>query len=174
MSFKQLSVLLRQRVSSPRLVWVFWELRRIKALPDVQRTLMDRLFLAGMPKRFERQCAAKNSYIYCFASIGDGTQFWHQFDSIHIAMNAVIGKRCQILHNVTIGQNITSDQACPIIGNDVFIGPGASIIGRCNIGDGCKIGAGVVLVNVDLPPGTTVINKSAYDLTNKRFVYPQD
>ena len=46
------------------------------------------------------------------------------------------------------------------IGNDVWIGAGAKILGNVNIGDGCVIGAGAV-VTKDLPPYAIAIGVPA-------------
>ena len=72
------------------------------------------------------------------------------------------------MQHVTIGEHQRTKEA-PVIGNDVFIGPNACIIGKCIIGDGAKIGPGVVLVNVDIPVGATIVNNAAYDQTNQRW-----
>lgn len=108
------------------------------------------------------------------ASIGDDIDFLHGPFGVFIANGAVIGDRATIGHKVTIGLSADwrqRDHEAPIIGNDVLIGAGTSIIGRCRIGDGAQIGAGVVLANVDVPAGATIVNMSAYDLTNHRWAH---
>lgn len=65
-----------------------------------------------------------------------------------------IGKRCTIVGGVTIGRR--GDGASPVIGDDVYIGAGARIIGAITIGNGAKIGANAV-VTKDVPPGATAI-----------------
>jgi len=105
--------------------------------------------------------------------LGEGASFPHGFNGVHITGIAVIGKRCTILQQVTIGLNVPRRaEDAPVIGDDVFIGAGAKIIGKCYIGDGARIGAGVVLVNAQIPQGVTIVNKSAYNLTDGRNVYP--
>lgn len=44
----------------------------------------------------------------------------------------------------------------PTIGNQVFIGAGAKIIGKIKIGNNVKIGAGCIIVT-DIPDNTTVV-----------------
>jgi serine O-acetyltransferase len=44
----------------------------------------------------------------------------------------------------------------PTIGNGVYIGAGAKIIGKLVIGDGARIGANAVVVN-DVPPNCTAV-----------------
>lgn len=59
-----------------------------------------------------------------------------------------MGKFCDIHVGVNIGQNINPDDV-PIIGDNVWIGPGAKIFGKIIIADGVAIGANSV-VNHDI------------------------
>lgn len=81
--------------------------------------------------------------------IGEGTCIAH---SVGIVMHhtAIIGKNCQILHNVTIG-NIGV-----VIGDNVLLGCGCVIQGPCIIGNNVKIGSNT-FVNFDVPDNTTVV-----------------
>ena len=74
---------------------------------------------------------------------------------IVIAGNAIIGQNCTIYHNVTIGVTSKKDEA-PIIGNSVFIGAGAKILGNVHVGNNAKIGANAV-VTKDVQEGATVV-----------------
>lgn len=68
-----------------------------------------------------------------------------------------IGKNCTILHNVTIG---AGRGGAPTIGDNVYIGAGALIIGGVTVGDNVKIGAGAIVVQ-DIPPNCTVVCEKA-------------
>ena len=48
----------------------------------------------------------------------------------------------------------------PTIGNRVYIGAGAKIIGKLTVGDGARIGANAV-VTEDVPPGCTAVGVPA-------------
>jgi serine O-acetyltransferase len=90
--------------------------------------------------------------------IGRGAEFGPGFVLIHsdgVVINGSVkgGKNIHIEHQVTIG---AERRASPVIGNDVFIGAGAKIIGSVKIGDGARIGANAVVVH-DVPPHTTVV-----------------
>lgn len=75
-------------------------------------------------------------------------------NGVVIHQDAVIGKGCMIMQQVTIGQ--LADGAVPTIGNGVYIGAGAKILGGVSIGDNARIGANaVVLINV--LPGKTAV-----------------
>ena len=56
-------------------------------------------------------------------------------------------------HQVTIG---AERRESPVLGNDVFIGAGAKIIGSVTIGDGARIGANAVVVR-DVPAHATAV-----------------
>ena len=76
-----------------------------------------------------------------------------KFHIVHPGMvvvhpGVVFGDRCGVMHNVTIGQNMNSD--VPTIGNDVFIGTGAVILGEINIADGARIASNSLVV-CDVP-----------------------
>ncbi len=79
-------------------------------------------------------------------------------NGITIHEDVSIGTGCMIMQQVTIGQ--LSDGAVPIIGNGVYIGAGAKVLGGITVGDNAKIGANaVVLINV--PAGKTAVGVPA-------------
>ena len=63
---------------------------------------------------------------------------------IVINPNAKIGEWCDIHQGVNIGQNIEPGSV-PVIGDNVWIGPGVKIFGKIEIGDNTMIGAGSVV-----------------------------
>lgn len=67
---------------------------------------------------------------------------------------ANIGKNCTIIASVTIGMR--NEWAFPVIGENVFIGAGARVLGGIHVGDGAVIGANAVVIH-DVPPGATVV-----------------
>lgn len=77
----------------------------------------------------------------------------HGLYGIIISHNAVIGKEATIYHQVTIGQG---NGGAPTIGDNVYIGAGAKIIGNIKIGNNVKIGANCV-VFMDVPDNCTVV-----------------
>lgn len=87
--------------------------------------------------------------------IGEGLYVGHPF-MITINPKTIIGKNCNIHKGVTIGQeNRGSRQGTPTIGNDVWIGINASIVGNINIGDNVLI-APNTYVNKDIPSNSIV------------------
>lgn len=89
------------------------------------------------------------------ASIGPGLRIAHS-DCVHIGPHAVIGKNCDIAHNVTIGAAGFGKTGDPMLGDNVFVGTGATLIGKIRIGDHARIAANT-LVTRDVPDGATVM-----------------
>jgi serine O-acetyltransferase len=87
--------------------------------------------------------------------IGPGFYIGH-FGQIFVHAESVIGRDCNISQGVTIGQaNRGPRKGHPVIGDSVYIGPGAKIIGNVNIGNNVAIGANCV-VTKDAPDNAVV------------------
>jgi serine O-acetyltransferase len=79
------------------------------------------------------------------AQIGSGLYIGH-FGGITISGEAVIGKLANISQNVTIGvSGQGKKRGVPIIGDNVYIAPGARLFGKISIGNNVKIGANAVI-----------------------------
>lgn len=87
--------------------------------------------------------------------IGSNLILPHGLNGVIINGNATIGNNVTIMHQVTVGIKDTSGQA-PTIGDDVFIGAGAKVLGPITIGNGAIIGANAVVLH-DVPIGATVV-----------------
>jgi serine O-acetyltransferase len=79
------------------------------------------------------------------ARIGGGLYIGH-FGGIILNGQTVIGRNCTLSQGVTIGDNGGS----PVVGDDVYIGPGAKVFGPIRVGNNVKIGANAV-IHADLP-----------------------
>lgn len=89
------------------------------------------------------------------ASIGDGLYIGH-IGGIHINFQAVIGRNCDIAHRVTIGASAMGRQGAPTIGDNVYIGTGATLVGKIRIGNAAKIAANTLVIT-NVPEGATVM-----------------
>ena len=87
--------------------------------------------------------------------IGGGIYIGHAYN-ITINPKAQIGRNCNIHKGVVIGQtNRGKHKGVPIIGNEVWIGINAAIVGGITIGDDVLI-APNSYVNVDIPSHSVV------------------
>lgn len=89
--------------------------------------------------------------------IGGGVRMPH-LNGIFIHENASLGEYCTIFQQVTIGANEhkSNPKKAPQIGNHVYIGAGAKILGDIVIGDNVRIGANSV-VTKNVPDNMTVV-----------------
>ena len=78
-----------------------------------------------------------------------------------IGETAIIGDGCTIFHGVTLGgRGNKTVKRHPTLGNNVFVGAGAKILGNIEIGNNVKIGANAVVLT-NIPDGTTVVGMPA-------------
>ena len=92
--------------------------------------------------------------------IGEGFYIGHT-GRVIINSNAVIGKNVNVATGVTIGQeNRGKRQGCPTIGDNVWIGTNAVLVGKITIGTDVLI-APLSYVNFDVPDHSIVIGNPA-------------
>ena len=90
------------------------------------------------------------------AIIGKGLFIDHG-TGVVIGETAIIGDNVTMFHGVTLGgTGKQKGKRHPTIGNNVFIGCGAKILGNITIGDYSKIGANAVILK-DVPANSTVV-----------------
>lgn len=92
--------------------------------------------------------------------------------TIVVSGDAKIGKNCRIHVCTNIGRAPSKEGAgAPVIGDNVYIGPGAKLFGKIYIGDNTAIGANAV-VNRSFPegncsiggvPATIISQKGSFD-----------
>lgn len=79
-------------------------------------------------------------------------------NGVVIHEDAVIGDDCMIMQQVTIG--MIGDGEVPVLGHNIYVGAGAKIIGKVNVGEGARIGANAVVTR-DVPRGCTAVGVPA-------------
>jgi serine O-acetyltransferase len=94
--------------------------------------------------------------------IGRGADFGPEFVLIHslgVVINSSVrgGRGVKLEHQVTIG---AESQEAPVLGNDVFVGAGAKILGKVEVGSRTRIGANAVVIR-DVPDGATAVGVPA-------------
>jgi serine O-acetyltransferase len=119
--------------------------------------LCQRLHLAPLAMIFNKVNA-----IFGGCIIGRGAQFGPGFVLIHscgVVINTEVrgGREVKLEHQVTIG---AERNVSPVLGDDIFVGAGAKIVGGIKIGSRVKIGANAVVLR-DLPDGATAVGVPA-------------
>jgi len=100
----------------------------------------------------------KLNAVCCNCIIGRGAEFGPGFVLIHstgVVINGQVrgGSHVYLEHQVTIG---AERGMSPRLGDNVFVGAGAKIVGPVTIGRNCRIGANAVVVH-DIPSGSTAV-----------------
>jgi len=84
------------------------------------------------------------------AEIGPGLVLYHP-TGVVIGPRCRVGARATIMQGVTIGSDavVVGDERAgsPVIGDDVFIGPGAAVFGAVELGDRVQVGANSVVTS---------------------------
>jgi serine O-acetyltransferase len=90
-----------------------------------------------------------------YTVIGPGL-FINRFGGIYINGDVIIGTNANLTHGTMLGQANRGPRAgSPVLGNRVFIGAGAKIVGRIHLGDDCAVGTNAVVTR-DVPTGSVV------------------
>lgn len=135
--------------------WGGYELSFLKILRKCQTTdsKLLRFYYRYKLKRYRLKYGLE---IPWQTKIGKGLYLGHAFN-ITINPNVVIGDYCNIHKGVLIGQqNRGKKKGSPIIGNKVWIGINAAIVGKITIGDDVLI-APNSYVNCDVPSHSIVL-----------------
>lgn len=106
--------------------------------------------------------------------IGGGLYIAHPIGTV-ISVEKM-GSNCTIIASVTIGMR--NEWAFPTIGDGVFIGAGARVLGGIHVGDNAVIGANAVVIK-DVPDGATVVGIPARVVRNadeklERFIQEEE
>lgn len=116
----------------------------------------NRLIASVLKIIYHRKCVRYSCEIPSRINIGQGFCLPHPIGVV-INSQVSIGSDVTVLANVVIGK---TEKGKPVIGNNVYIGTNAVIIGPVMIGDNAVIGAGAVVTH-DVPAGATVVGNPA-------------
>jgi serine O-acetyltransferase len=98
--------------------------------------------------------------------VGSGLYMNHP-TGIVVHSEAVIGRDCNLSQGVTLGEsNRGRNKGFPTIGDGVYIGPGAKIVGAVHVGDDSAIGANCVVTG-DVPPHSVVVGVPGRVISNE-------
>lgn len=110
----------------------------------------------------------------CGCVIGRGAEFGHGFVLVHangIVINGAVrgGANVILEHQVTLG---AEKRLFPTLGDDVFVGAGAKILGGVHIGDCARIGANAVVL-IDVPAYGTAVGIPAKVVKIRTLLGPE-
>lgn len=124
-------------------------------------------FISFFAKIMRRHYMIKFGY-----EISEKTKIGKMFAMVHMG-GVVINDKCIIGDNVTLYNGVTlgggwkdGEVYAPIIGNNCWIGPKSTIVGKCKIGNNVFIAANA-FVNFDVPDNALVIGNPGIVKENK-------
>ena len=92
------------------------------------------------------------------ATAGPGIRMPHGGRGVVLHPSVRMGSGVTLYHQVTIG--VRDDGPAATVGDDVYIGAGAKVLGTVALGSGSRIGANAVVVG-DVPAGATAVGVPA-------------
>lgn len=124
---------------APDPIWTFQiMLRRLEYAKNCRKSLLDELRYQRLRIAF-RALSLKLGFSIGPNVFGPGLSIQH-YGTIVIHSNARIGANCRIHACTNIGASGGSDKA-PVLGNNVYVGPGAKIYGDITIANNIAIAA---------------------------------
>jgi serine O-acetyltransferase len=97
------------------------------------------------------------------AEIGPGLRISHGVGLV-VGGYARIGAGALLLHGATVGSPEQARvQEMPVIGDRLFLGAGAAVIGKITLGDDVLIGVNAVVTR-DIPSGSKVLSRAGIDV----------
>ncbi|MGZ4865403.1 MAG: serine O-acetyltransferase [Halobacteriota archaeon] len=142
------------------LIWRYLRLlRTAEYFHNCKHSFIFKLYKAYLSFRL-RRFSLRLGFEIPLNVFGPGLRISH-YGSIVVNGNARVGANCSLINLLNIGQKTERDDASPTIGDNVFIGSGARVLGSITIADGTVIGANSVVTESVLEPYTTVAGAPA-------------
>lgn len=136
-----------RRCMSHNLQFAFY-FRRYKEHPS----LLSQLVLYRLSRKYGLEISTN-------AQIGEGIYLGHPYN-ITVGEGVVLGNNVNLHKGCTIGRTNRGNMGSPIIGDCVFIGINATVVGNIHIGNDVLI-APNSYVNIDVPDHSVVIGNPA-------------
>jgi len=136
-------------------IWKFQKiLRHYEYFHNKKKNIFENIYLYIIKFRYNK-LSLKLGFSIPINAIGPGLSIAH-IGPIIINSSAKIGKNCRIHVGTNIGTEAGYADKAPILGDNIYIGPGAVLFGAIKIASNCAIGANAV-VNKDFLNESKVI-----------------
>lgn len=154
-------------------IWRFEKLlRKCEYYKNCHKSLFSRVYLKFLLIKFHK-LSVKLGFSIPLNVFGPGLSIAH-YGVITVNGSARVGKNCRIHESTCIGATNGTNDA-PIIGDNVFIGTGAKLIGNIKIGDNVAIGAGALVnksfeengITIGGIPAKKISNNNSHSNLNK-------
>jgi serine O-acetyltransferase len=95
------------------------------------------------------------------ARIGPGLVLWHP-TGVVIGPRVVVGRDARVQQGITLGaaRSRTGQDGDPVLGDGVYVGAGARVLGPVHVGDRARIGANAVVLT-DVPDDASAVGVPA-------------
>jgi len=90
--------------------------------------------------------------------VGPGIRLPHSGRGVVLHPHSRLGAGVTLYHRATLG--VRGSEVAPTVGDGVYIGSGAAILGPIHVSDGAKVGANAVVIH-DVPAGATAVGVPA-------------
>jgi serine O-acetyltransferase len=147
-------------------IWKFQRLlRKAEYFENCKKDVLSRVYLSYLRFRIYR-LSLTLGFLIPRNVFGPGLSLAHR-GPIVVNDDVRVGENCRVSHCVTIGTSPSPVNLVPRIGNNVFIGPGAVIVGQIEIADGIAIGANSYVDKSFTEQGITIAGVPARKVSNK-------
>ncbi|MFZ1289753.1 MAG: hypothetical protein WAR79_06670 [Melioribacteraceae bacterium] len=142
--------------------YIFW----MRICNYLRKKKLIKVFFYPFSKGILRHYTYKYGISIPFTTQIDTGFYIGHFGGIFVNPMTIIGKNCNISQDVTLGiKNRGENTGTPIIGDNVYIGPGVKIFGKIKIGNNVAIGANCV-VTKDISDNSVVVGIPGKTISN--------
>lgn len=146
-------------------IWKFQRLmRKIEYYINCRKSIVWKPFYLFLRWKYH-WLSMRLSFEIPFNVIGPGMSLAHK--GILVSPGARIGKNCRIHDGVNIGTEAGYEYKAPIIGDNVYIGPGVKMYGKIEIANGIAIGANAVVNKSFTEPNISIAGVPAVKISSK-------
>ncbi|MGZ4846368.1 MAG: serine acetyltransferase [Halobacteriota archaeon] len=147
-------------------VWKFQRLlRKVEYVSNCKHSVFYRPYNLWLRHKLHK-LSIKTGIIIPPNVFGPGLCIGH-YGPLIVHRKAKIGANCNVQNCVHIGQKVGYAETAPRIGDNVYIGAGAQILGDVEIADGIVIGANAVVISSFQTPNITVAGVPAKKMSDK-------